>query len=167
MNDSIKSTHSTPRSKARGMLRVDTERRFLPRFKNRGLAPSNVSRGFSLIEILIALVILSISLLALAALMVTTTQNNSFGGHMTEAATFAQGKLEELRATSWVAITSGSDKMSSNGMDFARNWTVVPNAIVAPYTEPTLNTVTITVNWNDRTNHSIRFISAIANPDPK
>ena len=25
------------------MLRVDTERRFLPRFKNRGLAPSNVS----------------------------------------------------------------------------------------------------------------------------
>jgi hypothetical protein len=26
------------------MLRVDTERRFLPRFKNRGLAPSNVSR---------------------------------------------------------------------------------------------------------------------------
>jgi hypothetical protein len=38
-----KSTHSTPRSKAWGMLRVDTERRFLLRFKNRGLAPSNVS----------------------------------------------------------------------------------------------------------------------------
>jgi carbon-monoxide dehydrogenase iron sulfur subunit len=62
----LESTHSTPRSKARGMpldklkapsiaegLRVDTERRFLPRFKKRGLpstraqaegAPSNVSR---------------------------------------------------------------------------------------------------------------------------
>ena len=39
----LKSTHSTPRSEARGMLRVDTERRFLPRFENRGLAPSNVS----------------------------------------------------------------------------------------------------------------------------
>ena len=38
-----KSTHSTPRSEARDMLRVDTERRVLPRFKNRGLAPSNVS----------------------------------------------------------------------------------------------------------------------------
>jgi rSAM/selenodomain-associated transferase 2 len=37
------STHSTPRPEARGMLRVDTERRFLPRFKNRVLAPSNVS----------------------------------------------------------------------------------------------------------------------------
>ena len=40
----FESTHSTPRSEARGMLRVDTERRFLPRFKNRGLAPSNVSK---------------------------------------------------------------------------------------------------------------------------
>jgi hypothetical protein len=39
-----KSTHSTPWSQAWGMLRFDTERRFLPRFKNRGLAPSNVSK---------------------------------------------------------------------------------------------------------------------------
>jgi hypothetical protein len=31
------------RSEARGMLRVNTERRFIPRFKKRGLAPSNVS----------------------------------------------------------------------------------------------------------------------------
>jgi peptidoglycan/xylan/chitin deacetylase (PgdA/CDA1 family) len=38
------STHSTPRSEAQGMLRVDTERRFLPRLKNLGLAPSNVSK---------------------------------------------------------------------------------------------------------------------------
>ena len=57
----LQSTLSTPRSdpstvlrtSTRGMpstraqaegLRVDTERGFLPRFKNRGLAPSNVSK---------------------------------------------------------------------------------------------------------------------------
>ena len=39
----VESTHSTSRSEARGMLRVDTEQRFLPRLKNRGLALSNVS----------------------------------------------------------------------------------------------------------------------------
>ena len=127
------------------------------------------SKGFTLIEVLIALVILSVAFLGLAGLMVQTTKNNSFGGRMTEAATFAQDKLEELRAVSWVTITPGSDRKTGSaiGTDYARNWTVVPNAIVAPYTEPTLNTVTITVNWNDRTNHSLRFISAIANPDPK
>ena len=39
----FESTHSTPRSETRGMLRVDTERGCKPRFKNRGLPLSNVS----------------------------------------------------------------------------------------------------------------------------
>jgi type IV pilus assembly protein PilV len=125
------------------------------------------SKGFTLIEILIAMIILSIAFLGLAGLMIQTTKNNSFGGRITEAATVAQDKLEELRATSWVAITAGSDRISVNGMNFNRNWTTVPNAIVAPYTEPTLNTITIVVNWNDQANHTMRVISAIANPDPK
>ena len=58
------------------------------------------SDGFSLIEILISIVILSISLLALAGLMATTSRNTSFGGHITEAATFAQDQLEQLRVSS-------------------------------------------------------------------
>jgi len=41
------STHSIPRAEARGMRRVNTERRFLLRFKNRDLAPSNVSIPYS------------------------------------------------------------------------------------------------------------------------
>ncbi len=46
--------------------------------------------------------------------MATTTQNTSFGGHITEAATYAQDQLEQLRVTSWGSIannwvdTSGS-----------------------------------------------------------
>lgn len=111
------------------------------------------SKGFSLIEVLIALVILSVAFLALAGLMVQTTKNNSFGGRMTEAATFAQDKLEELRAVSWVTITPGSDKMGSNGMDYARNWNVATNG--------NLKTITITINWNDKANHSISLLSVI------
>jgi hypothetical protein len=65
MDAKKKSTHSTPRSEARGMLRVDTERRFLPRFKNGGLAPSNVSilqnqSGVALIIALIMIVVLTL-----------------------------------------------------------------------------------------------------------
>jgi len=112
------------------------------------------SKGFTLIEVLIALVILSIAFLGLAGLMVQTTKNNSFGGRMTEAATIAQDKLEELRAVSWVTITPGSDlKMGSNGMDYARAWNVATNG--------NLKTITITINWNDRTNHSISLLSVI------
>ena len=52
--------------KARGMLRVDTERRFLPRFKNRGLAPSNVSRRRTRLKktiLFLALILMSLNLL--------------------------------------------------------------------------------------------------------
>jgi prepilin-type N-terminal cleavage/methylation domain-containing protein len=112
------------------------------------------SKGFTLIEILIALTILSVAFLALAGLMAQTTRNNSFGGHITEAATFAQDKLEELRAVSWLTIVPGSDKkMGSNGTDYARTWGVATNG--------NLKTITVTINWNDQTSHSIRLLSII------
>jgi type II secretion system protein I len=113
--------------------------------------------GFTLIEVLIALIILSFSLLALAGLMVTTTRNNSFGSHITEAATFAQDKLEELRAMRWENIpegTSSDQKSGSTGINFTRNWNVTTNG--------SLKTITITINWNDRIAHSIKLTSVLS-----
>jgi prepilin-type N-terminal cleavage/methylation domain-containing protein len=113
--------------------------------------------GFSLIELLVSLVILSVSLLALASLMAMTTQYNSFGGRATEAVTFGQDKLEELRAVPWAIV--GSDPVAdqvqgATGIAYARNWAVA--------TAGSLKTVTITVSWNDRVDHSIRLTSVVA-----
>jgi type II secretion system protein I len=115
------------------------------------------SKGFTLIETLIALIILSFALLALAGLMVTTTKNNSAGGQMTEAATFGQDKLEELRTTLFDSIAaSGNDlKAGSHGTQYTRNWNVATSA------DGNLKTITLNVSWTDKYNHSIRFISAI------
>ena len=114
------------------------------------------SNGFTLIETLIALVILAIALLALAGLMVTTTRNNSFGGHMTEAATFAQDKLEEFRVVSWGSIRSGNDqKNGSNGVNYQRNWKWSTSA------DGNLKTVTLNINWKDRNDHMIQVLSVI------
>jgi type IV pilus assembly protein PilV len=124
------------------------------------------SKGFSLIEMLIALVILAISLLALAGLMATTTRNNSFGGHMTEAATFAQDKLEELKAIPWANIVGGTDtKSGSTGITYARTWNVSTLLNPVPPPNDLLKAVTITVNWNDGTSRSINIFSAIRNSD--
>jgi prepilin-type N-terminal cleavage/methylation domain-containing protein len=116
------------------------------------------SKGFTLIELLIALIILSISLLALAGLMVVATQNNSFGGHITEAVTFAQDKLEEFRANRWENITPlsiGTDQtIGCTGIDYTRTWTIVQNG--------NLKTIEITINWNDRVNHSISLSSVLS-----
>ena len=115
------------------------------------------SKGFTLIEVLITLIILSISLLALAGLMATTTRSNAYGGHITEATTFAQDRMEQFRATRWqdIPVGTGSDQVSgSTGISYARAWNVVQSG--------NLRTVTITINWMDRTNHSIRLLSAIS-----
>jgi len=112
------------------------------------------SKGFSLIEVMIALFILAIALLALAGLMVTTTKNNSFGGHMTEAATFAQDKLEQLRASPWAGIIAGADtQVGATGISYARSWTVDAN--------PTGDQrwVTVTINWTDPTAKSTHRIN--------
>jgi prepilin-type N-terminal cleavage/methylation domain-containing protein len=115
------------------------------------------SKGFTIIEVLISLIVLSISLLALAGLMVTTTRNNSFGGNMTEAATFAQDRLENFRAMSWQAIPTGADsdvKTGSTGINYARNWNVVQNG--------NLKTISVTINWNDQTSHQVTLLSVVS-----
>lgn len=121
------------------------------------------SDGFSLIEVLVAIVILSISLLALAGLMTTTTRNNSLGSHLTEAATLAQDKLEELRAMRWDSIplnqTSGDSPLSGTGIRYNRSWIARPNALNGDIKE-----IEVTIGWRDATSHSLRFFSALSNP---
>ncbi len=115
------------------------------------------SRGFTLIEVLVSLVILSVSLLAMAGLMVTATKNTSFGGRMTEAATFAQDRLERFKAIKWDLIPAGADsdvKAGSTGINYARNWNVVSAG--------NLKTITVTINWKDQADHKLTLLSVIS-----
>ena len=114
------------------------------------------ARGFSLIEMLISIVILSVSLLAMASLMAATTRNNASGAQITEAINLAQDKIEELSVTPSGNLLPGTDqKKGSTGVNYSRNWTVLPNAT------GNLRAVTVTVNWNDQKNHSINLLSTI------
>ena len=119
--------------------------------------PLSKSKGFTLLEVLVALIILSFALLALAGLMVTTTKNNAVGNYVTEAATFAQDKLEELRALKWENLIDGNNtdqRGGSTGINYTRNWNVKTNG--------SLKTITINVDWNDRTAHSIKLVSVLS-----
>ena len=118
--------------------------------------------GFSLLEVMIALVILAVALLALAGLMTTSTAYNASGSRVTEASVLAQDKLEEFRAMRWDDVqatppgpeTDPVSKIGSTGIVYTRNWNVAQNG--------NIKTITITVNWNDRIDHSIRLVSAIS-----
>jgi prepilin-type N-terminal cleavage/methylation domain-containing protein len=126
------------------------------------LMPSKKSKGFTLVEVLVSLVILSIALLALAGLMVSTTRNNASGGHLTEAATFAQDILERLRVSPLTSIPTGvmiqNTCVGSTGIIYTGNWSAVK-------TSATLDTITITVSWVDPAKlqpHSISMISTFS-----
>lgn len=121
---------------------------------------SNKSKGFSLIEILVALVILSISLLALAGLMVQSTKNSSWGSHLTEAATLAQDILERFRAvrpqTDIPEGTNNDQVTAASGVTYTRTWTVTTNG------DSTLRNISVTVTWTDSVPHSITIIHPIS-----
>jgi type IV pilus modification protein PilV len=123
----------------------------------KALRRSKNSIGFSLIEVLIALVILSIALLGMASLMSSATKYNASGGRLTEATTLAQDKLEILRITPWIKIGNGVDPViaGSTGTNYSRSWLVASNA------DDTLKTVNLTVGWNDGVDHSVTILSAI------
>ncbi len=56
------------------------------------------SRGFTLVELLVALVILSVGLLAVARMSITYVKANTFSHVMSAATVFAQEKMEQLRS---------------------------------------------------------------------
>ena len=75
------------------------------------MKPTNSERGFTIIEVLIAVVILTVALVALAEMMAITLRMQMLGRNETNAARLAQAKLDELVGVSqnnWAARRSPS-----------------------------------------------------------
>jgi type IV pilus assembly protein PilV len=114
------------------------------------------TRGFTLLEVMIALVILTIGLLGLASLQVMSIKGNSYGQQMTVASTFAQNKLEELRRTTLVDGTFSDPVTDQNGIRYTRTWTVT---IDSPQTGA--NSVVITITWTGPTGQGAEALRSI------
>jgi type IV pilus assembly protein PilV len=99
-------------------------------------------KGFTLLEVMIALVILSIGLLGLASLQVMSIKGNSFGQQMTVASTLAQNQLEQLRRTSGTLVNGNDTVTDQNGITYTRTWQVTLNS-----PQPGATTVLITITW--------------------
>lgn len=69
---------------------------------------SRARSGFTLIEVLIAMVVLSIGLAGMIPVLIQATRGNSFGKATTQAVTFSQDKLEELRREPFFVVSGGS-----------------------------------------------------------
>jgi Tfp pilus assembly protein PilV len=81
------------------------------------------TRGFSLLEALVAAAILAAALVSLAQLIAFAVRATAAAGRMTDAALLAAQKVEQLRAGSSSELQSGTDSPAAG---FTRTWTVTP-----------------------------------------
>ncbi len=75
-------------------------------------------KGYTLIEILIAITILSVGMLALASLQTSGIRTNSTANRMTTRATWAQDRIEKLMAMPysdpWLEVAGNSGGLDSD-----------------------------------------------------
>ena len=86
----------------------------------RSLCSRKTEQGFSLIEVLIAISILAIGLLAVASMQGSASKNNVLAGSRTEAATLASEQMETLmslalQASYWGISPPTTDLNDSDG----------------------------------------------------
>ena len=103
--------------------------------------------GFTLTEVLIAVVILSVGLLGLSAMTVAMTKSQAFGNKLTTATALAQKKLEEIKNTSYTDVVSANYPLEGYNTiprypQFSRSVTITADSPLAD-----TKTVMVTVAW--------------------
>ena len=99
-------------------------------------------RGFTMIEVMIAILLTAITVIGIVGLYSVETRASSASRHSTEATVLAEDKMETLRTQTNPA--SGADSPGETaglaGL-FTRTWTVTPNATWIDYS--------VVVTWTE------------------
>ncbi len=131
------------------------------------------SAGFTLIEVLIALVVMSVAMAGLIPVLVHVIRANTFGKMTSQAASFSQDKLEELRREPFIDPASPGNPnpklVPGTHTDptplpepFSRTW-VIDDTCALCGTDEVIG-IEVTTQWTDRDGtHTARFYSLRAN----
>ncbi|HSV69764.1 MAG TPA: prepilin-type N-terminal cleavage/methylation domain-containing protein [Methylibium sp.] len=129
-------------------------------------------RGFTIIEALIALLVMAFGMLSLAGMQVMLSRNGDFAKQRAEALRLAQDRLERLRAFDGV----GSGTIDWNNLPVAAetfngntNATFTVTGALAGATTDAMRPLTITVAWTDRTGTAQTLVlpSVISKTNPE
>lgn len=94
--------------------------------------------GFSMVEVLVAILLLTIGFMALAKMQTQAVASNNFGNQLTEATFLAQDKVEELRLLNecYLAVIAKPEI----------SWTAEDQNVVTNYNNQLSDSVN---NWNE------------------
>ncbi len=100
-------------------------------------------KGFTLLEILVALTLLTVGLLGVAGLTVGVMRGNRYSNIVTTATTLAQDRMEKIRNRGYIGADSlAGTENSVTGFPFYKRVTVISPPSGG------MKTVTITVFWD-------------------
>ena len=112
------------------------------------------NKGFTLIEVLIAMVILSIGLLGTAALITGIINGNKVSNRITTATVLAQDKMEEIKRIGYSSENEPRAVLSSPYNNYEREVTGLD--VESPAAN--MKTVTVTVYWESSKSVSLQTI---------
>ncbi len=103
---------------------------------------ARASAGFTLIEILVTLTILTLGVLALARMMPEGSKVMSRSRNSTTATAVAAQKIEDLKAADWYSASLAAGTYTDQSGPFTRTWTIADDS---PMTG--LKKLTVTATW--------------------
>ena len=112
--------------------------------------------GFTLIEVLVAMVILSVGLLGTAALITGIINSNKLSNRITTATVLAQDKMEEIKRIGYSSENEPRAVLSSPYNNYEREVTGLD--VESPAAN--MKTVTVTVYWESSKSVSLQTILA-------
>ena len=122
------------------------------------------NKGFTLIEIMIAIFILVVALLGLISVTVMVIKGNSFSKTMTTATTLAKDKMEEMKNLGYSG-TSSSDITTTEGYNSITNYPTYKRDTKIDVASPAagMKTIEVKVEWKwQGTDRNVTLKSIVA-----
>ena len=117
------------------------------------------NNGFTLIEVLVAMVILSIGLLGTAALIIGIIRGNQVSNRVTTATTLAQDKMEEIKEAGYAGVDAEAGTEPYDGVNFPLYKRITDVALGNPVAG--MKKITVTVFW-DSDNSQVELQTILA-----
>jgi type IV pilus assembly protein PilV len=110
--------------------------------------------GFTLMEVLVAMLILTVGLLGMAALITGIINSNKLSNRISTATVLAQDKMEDIKRIGYSnAVSETKASMSSPYDNYEREVTVTPNSPSSG-----MKTVNVIVYWESSKSVSLQTI---------